>query len=79
MDWLTVFGVIAVGSMLAFYWLEHRAPGFVLAFAVSCLASSLYGFLQGAWPFGVIEAIWALVALRRWRSAQRHTASSPGA
>ena len=67
MDGLTFFGVIAVGSMLLFYMLEARSPSFVLAFAGACLASSLYGFLQGAWPFGVIEAIWAAVALKRWR------------
>jgi hypothetical protein len=63
---LTVFGIVAVGSMLLFYALESRAPGYVLAFAVACLASSAYGFLQGAWPFGVIEIIWSGIALRRW-------------
>jgi len=52
--------------MLIFYALERRSPLFVLAFAGACLASSLYGFLQGAWPFGVIEFIWAGVAARRW-------------
>jgi len=64
---LTVYGVIAVGSMLLFYALEARSPWFVLAFAVACVASSAYGFLQGAWPFGVVELIWSGVALRRWR------------
>ena len=67
MDSLTVFGVIAVGSMLVFYAVEARAAAFVLAFAAACAASSVYGFLQGAWPFGVVEAIWSVVALRRWR------------
>lgn len=67
MDGLTLFGVAAVGSMLVFYALEARSHYFVLAFAGSCLASSLYGFLQGAWPFGVIELVWAGVAVRRWR------------
>ena len=64
---LTIYGVIAVGSMLLFYALEARSPWFVLAFAVACVASSAYGFLQGAWPFGVVELIWFGVALRRWR------------
>jgi hypothetical protein len=32
----------------------------------ACALGSIYGFLQGAWPFGVVEAVWALVALRRW-------------
>lgn len=67
-DALTLYGVVAVGSMLIFYALEARARVFVLAFAASCLASSGYGFLQGAWPFGVVELIWSGVALLRWRS-----------
>ena len=67
MDTVTVFGAIAVTAMLAFYALEARSPAFVLAFAGACLASSAYGFLQGAWPFGVVEIVWAGVALRRWQ------------
>jgi hypothetical protein len=66
MDRLTLFGLFAVTLMLAFYALEQRSRIFVLAFAGSCLMGSAYGFLQGAWPFGVVEVIWALVALRRW-------------
>ena len=66
MDALTAFGVVAVSSMLLFYALESRAPAFVLAFAIASAVSSLYGFLAGAWPFGVVEVIWAAVALRRW-------------
>jgi hypothetical protein len=65
-DPLTIFGALAVGSMLVFYALEARSAGFVLAFAASCVASSAYGFLQGAWPFGVVELVWSMVALRRW-------------
>lgn len=64
---LTVFGATAVSAMLLFYTLEERASRYVLFFAGACAASSAYGFLQGAWPFGVVEAIWAAVALRRWR------------
>lgn len=66
LDALTLFGLVAVGAMLIFYALEDRSPWFILAFAVSCLLASAYGFLQGAWPFGLVEAIWALVAARRW-------------
>jgi hypothetical protein len=66
MDTLTLFGVVAVVAMLIFYALEHRSPWFVLAFAGACAAGSTYGFLQGAWPFGVVEAIWTIVAARRW-------------
>ncbi len=68
MDGLTLFGLVAVAAMLVCYALEDRGPRFVLGFAAACAAGSAYGFLQGAWPFGVVEAVWALVALRRWRA-----------
>jgi hypothetical protein len=67
MSALSAFGLFAVAAMLVFYALEDRSPWFILAFAVSCALGSVYGFLQGAWPFGVVEAIWAAVAARRWR------------
>ena len=63
---LSAFGALAVGAMLLFYALESLSPWFVIAFAAACLASSAYGFLQGAWPFGVVELIWSGVAARRW-------------
>jgi hypothetical protein len=66
---LTLFGLFAVTAMLVTYALEARSRWFVLAFAGSCALGSVYGFLQGAWPFGVVEAIWAVVALRRWYDA----------
>jgi len=72
MDPLTLFGLFAVSAMLIFYALEDRDPWFVLAFAGACLLASAYGFLQGAWPFGVVEAIWAGVAVQRWRSRITH-------
>jgi hypothetical protein len=65
-DGLTLFGLAAVSLMLVFYALEDRSPWFVLAFAGACVLGSVYGFLQGAWPFGLVEAIWAGVAIRRW-------------
>jgi hypothetical protein len=68
MSLLTAFGLFAVGAMLVFYALEDRSPHFVLAFAAACLLSSVYGFLQGAWPFGIVEAVWTVVAVRRWRA-----------
>ena len=75
LDPLTWFGLAAVSSMLLTYALEDRSAWFVLAFAGACLLASAYGFLQGAWPFGVVEAIWALVALRRFRQRLRAEAS----
>jgi hypothetical protein len=65
-DALTLFGLIAVTAMLVCYALEKRSPWFTLAFAVSCAMGSIYGFLQGAWPFGLVESIWSIVAARRW-------------
>jgi hypothetical protein len=67
MDLLTLFGLTAVTAMLLFYALEDRSHWYVLAFAGACALASIYGFLQGAWPFGVVEAIWAAVAVHRWR------------
>jgi hypothetical protein len=66
MNGLTLFGLLAVAAMLVFYALEDRSPWFTLAFAIACALGSAYGFLQGAWPFGVIETIWAAVAVYRW-------------
>ncbi|MHB8639911.1 MAG: hypothetical protein ACYDBL_08930 [Candidatus Acidiferrales bacterium] len=67
MNWLTAFGLFAVTAMLLCYALEHRSRWFVLAFAGACILASVYGFLQGAWPFGLVEAVWSVVAVRRWR------------
>jgi len=72
---VTVFGVFALTFMMTMYSLERRGPSFVLAFAVGCLLSAVYGFLAGAWPFGVIEVIWAGVAVRRW--ARRFPSTDP--
>jgi hypothetical protein len=70
-DALALFGLLSVSAMLVFYALEDRSPWYVLAFAVACAMGSIYGFLQGAWPFGVVEAVWALIALKRWRDRIR--------
>jgi hypothetical protein len=69
MDGITIFGVGALSFMMVMYALEPRGRRFVLAFAVGCALSSGYGFASGAWPFGVVEAVWTLVALRRFVSA----------
>jgi len=66
MNALTAFGLFAVTAMLLTYALEKKSPWFILGFAVSCVLGSTYGFLQGAWPFGIVEAIWSMVAVRRW-------------
>ena len=74
MDALTLFGLVAVTLMLVCYALEERSPWFILAFAVACALGSTYGFLQGAWPFGLVEAIWTVIALRRWNDRRRRIA-----
>jgi hypothetical protein len=65
---ITVFGVLALTFMMFMYAFENRGPAFVAAFAVGCALSSVYGFMSGAWPFGVVEAIWSVVAVRRYRA-----------
>jgi hypothetical protein len=66
LDRLTAFGLFAVMTMLVTYALEKRSHWFILAFAGACILGSIYGFLQGAWPFGLVEAVWAIVAAYRW-------------
>ena len=73
---LTFYGVVVITFMMLMYALERRGPQFVLAFAIGCLLSSSYGFLSGAWPFGVVEAIWSVVALRRYWGLRQ---AGPGA
>ncbi len=70
---LTIYGVTALTFMMTMYALERRHRGFVLAFALGCMLASSYGFLSGAWPFGVVEAIWSLIALRRYAVAVRES------
>ena len=71
MSLLTLFGLFAVAAMLVCYSLERRSHWFVFAFAWACAMGSVYGFLQGAWPFGLVEAVWSVVALRRWWLARK--------
>ncbi|MEX2035123.1 MAG: hypothetical protein WEA28_08020 [Xanthobacteraceae bacterium] len=68
MDGLSVFGLFAVTGMVICYALEDRSPWFILAFAGACALGSVYGFLQGAWPFGVVEAVWTGIAVWRWQA-----------
>jgi hypothetical protein len=64
---VTIYGVVAVTFMMTMYAMERRGRRYVLGFAVGCLLSSAYGFLSGAWPFGVVELIWSTIAFRRYR------------
>jgi hypothetical protein len=74
MDWLLIFGTISVATMLAMYALEERGRVYVAGFAAACAASSVYAILVGAYPFAVVEAVWAVVAVRRW---SRRVAAGP--
>ena len=75
MDALTLFGLVAVSLMLLFYMYEDNSHWCILGFAFACALGSAYGFLQGAWPFGVVEGIWAFIALKRWQ--KRRLAGTP--
>ncbi len=66
---ITIYGVCALSFMMAMYAMESRGKRFIVLFALGCLLSSAYGFLSGAWPFGVVELIWSGIALRRWHDA----------
>jgi hypothetical protein len=68
---LTLYGVAVITFMMLMYALEGRGARFVLAFAAGCALSSSYGFLSGAWPFGVVEGIWSVIALRRYLTVRR--------
>jgi hypothetical protein len=70
-DWITAFGVVSLTFMMVMYALERRDHRFILAFAFGCVSSSAYGFLAGAWPFGVVEAVWGSVAFRHYVHARR--------
>lgn len=74
-DALTLFGLVAVSLMLLFYAFEERSAWCILGFAAACALGSIYGFLQGAWPFGLVEGVWTVVALRRWQ--KRRVADNP--
>ena len=67
---VTIYGVCAVTFMMGMYGLEGRGRQFVLLFALGCVLSSIYGFLSGAWPFGVVELIWSTIAYRRYRNVR---------
>jgi hypothetical protein len=67
---LTVYGVAVLSFMMLMYALEGRGSRFILAFGLGCLLSSVYGFVSGAWPFGVVEALWCLIAVRRFTVAR---------
>ena len=75
MTLLSTFGLFAVTAMLVTYALEQRSHWFVLAFAAACVLGSIYGFLQGAWPFGLVEAVWSIVAVRRWWEVRSRSSS----
>ena len=64
---VTLFGVVAVGFMMVMYALESRGRRFIALFALGCALSSVYGFASDTWPFGIVEAIWTVIALRRWQ------------
>lgn len=75
MDPLTLFGLAAVTAMLLFYAFEDVSAWCVLGFAVSCALAAVYAFLIGSWPFAIVEAVWTVIALKRWQ--KRRLAGKP--
>lgn len=75
LDGLTIFGLFAVSAGLVCYALEERNHWYILGFSAACVLGSIYGFLQGAWPFGLVEAVWAVVAGRKWWLGRRRSAA----
>jgi hypothetical protein len=71
MNRLNAFGLFAVTAMVVCYAFESRSRWFTLGFAASCVLGSIYGFLQGAWPFGLVEGIWSVIAARKWWIGRR--------
>ena len=67
LDALTLFGVAAVTLMVACYALEQKSHWYTLGMSACCVAASVYAFLAGTWPFGILEAVWAGIALFKWR------------
>ena len=74
---LTIYGIVVLTFMMAMYALERRGPNFILAFALGCGLSSTYGFLAGTWPFGVVEAVWMLIAVHRYWGTIHQPATPP--
>ncbi len=72
MNLLTAFGLFSITIMLVFYALEHRSHWYTFCFGLSCILASIYGFLQGAWPFGIVELAWTIVVLRKWLKIKKH-------
>ncbi|MFC0243345.1 hypothetical protein [Rhodopseudomonas telluris] len=66
MDALGWFGLIAVAVMVLSYALEDHSVWFILVFAVACGLGAISSFLHGVWPLGIITAVWAGIALRRF-------------
>ena len=73
---VTVYGVVALTFMMAMYAFEARGRRYVVGFAIGCALSSSYGFASGAWPFGVVEGVWAVIAVRRFRGLPRGEAGA---
>lgn len=65
---IELFGLLAVTVMVVSYALEKRASSYVLTFAIACAAAASYAVLIRSWPFAGVEAIWCVIAVRRWRT-----------
>ena len=66
MNPLTIFGLFAVTAMLVFYALEKRSHWFILAFAGSACSARPMDFFKAPGRSVLVEAVWSVVAVRRW-------------
>jgi hypothetical protein len=74
MNWLAAFGLLAATGILVWCTFWSRSPFIALAVVAMCVLASITRFMHDAWLLGVMEAVWAVIAIRRWL---RLTAGAP--
>lgn len=68
---LTIFGFIGGSLMVMCYWLEPRHRRYTFLMGVLCVLMAVYAYLQGSYPFILVEGAWAYVAFTRWRQLEK--------
>ena len=70
LDVLMLFGFLTAVLTLLFWMHQGESRSCILALAVCLAAMTVYAFLQGAWPMGMIESVWCAAAVRRWHPSK---------
>jgi hypothetical protein len=65
LDHLMLFGFLSAFAAAACCIYRHESRNSMFAFAAALAAASVYGFLDGAWPMGILSAALALDATRQ--------------